>query len=473
MPNVNIDVMRARLAEIEDVELRAIDSEAGSESLNEAQQTRWDALDTEATEVRANIAKAEQDARRDEQRAEQRARWSSLQVAPVADRSDLFDLGEVRSLQGDALIDRARSAFDPEKARGGQSEAAAEVARKIELFSDAESDDAANLARYALVHGSDAYRSAFKTWMRAASRGNAPVLSQGESDAVRASMSLTSGTGGYALPTLLDPTLIHTGTQTKNPIRRISRVVSGTQDKWHGVTVGNVTTYWKPEGAAFTEGSPTLGPIEIDAAMLTAYVTGSFEIFQDSNLFSQLPGLIGEAIDMAEGVAFITGSGSDAPRGVVTAVSGTAGSLVTATTRGAFTSASGVDTLALYNSLPARYEDNATFVMNKLTYINAVAQQTYGTAGGRVVDLAADQRILDTEVVRVSGLPSATTSGNILAVLGDFSQYIVYDRLGLNVEFIQNVVDGDGLPVGKRGLVAYKRVGGDVADVNAFRLLKA
>jgi len=32
---------------------------------------------------------------------------------------------------------------------------------------------------------------------------------------------------------------------------------------------------------------------------------------------------------------------------------------------------------------------------------------------------------------------------------------------------------GDGLPVGKRGLVAYKRVGGDVSDVDAFRLLKA
>jgi rfaE bifunctional protein nucleotidyltransferase chain/domain len=64
-------------------------------------------------------------------------------------------------------------------------------------------------------------------------------------------------------------------------------------------------------------------------------------------------------------------------------------------------------------------------------------------------------------------------SADQIAVLGDFSQYIVYDRLGVNVEFIQNVVDGDGLPVGKRGLVAYKRVGGDVSDVDAFRLLKA
>ena len=468
--SVNIDVMRARLAEIEDVELRAIDSEAGSEALNEAQQTRWDTLDTEASEIRTNIAKAEADAVRDAARAAQRARWGSLSV--TANRSDLFDLDEVRSLQGDALIDRARAAFDPEKSRGGQSEAAAEVARKVEAFAEDESDDAANLARYVLVHGSEAYRSAFKTWLRAGHKGNAPVLSQAEAEAVRASMSLTSGTGGYALPTLLDPTLIKTGAVSKNPIRRIARVVSGTQDKWNGVTVGNVTTYWKAEGSAFTDGSPTTGPIQIDAAMLTAYVTGSFEIFQDSNLFSQLPGLIGEAIDMEESAAFISGSGSDAPRGVVTAVSGTAGSLVTATTRGTFSSASSVDTLAMFNSLPARYEDSATWVMNKVTYLT-VAQQVVGSAGVRIIDMTNKDVLLDTPVVRASGLPSATTSGNILAVLGDFSQYIVYDRLGVNVEFIQNVVDGNGLPVGKRGLVAYKRVGGDVADVNAFRLLKA
>jgi predicted phage gp36 major capsid-like protein len=34
------------------------------------------------------------------------------------------------------------------------------------------------------------------------------------------------------------------------------------------------------------------------------------------------------------------------------------------------------------------------------------------------------------------------------------------------------VVDGSGLPTGQRGLVAHKRVGADVTDVNAFRFLK-
>ena len=70
-------------------------------------------------------------------------------------------------------------------------------------------------------------------------------------------------------------------------------------------------------------------------------------------------------------------------------------------------------------------------------------------------------------------MSGATTSGTIMAILGDFSQFVIYDRIGVNVEYIANVVDGSGVPTGQRGLVAYKRVGSDVTDLDAFRLLKA
>lgn len=289
---------------------------------------------------------------------------------------------------------------------------------------------------------------------------------------MRASLSLGTGTGGYALPTLLDPTLIYTGAATKNPLRRISTVKQGTQDKWNGVTVGGVTTAWKSEGSAFTDGTPADGAVTIDAAMLTAYVTGSYEIFQDSGWLSDLPPLIGEAVDFAEGTAFVSGSGSDAPKGIITAISATVASTVTATTRGAFTSASSADTLNLLNALPVRFEDSSTWVMNKATY-RTISQQVIGTDGVKMIDMTDRNVLLDLPVVRASDMPSATTSGNILAVLGDFSRFVIYDRLGMNVEFIQNVVDGNGLPVGKRGLVAYKRVGSNTADINAFRFLKA
>jgi HK97 family phage major capsid protein len=75
--------------------------------------------------------------------------------------------------------------------------------------------------------------------------------------------------------------------------------------------------------------------------------------------------------------------------------------------------------------------------------------------------------------VSASSVTSTTTSGNVLMVLGDFSRFLIYDRLGTVIETMQHVVDGSGLPTGQRGLVARKRVGSDCLDIGAFRFLKA
>ena len=456
----NIDVLRARDEEIVS-ELSSINTEAGDRSLNEEETARWDALDAELKQVREDIAETEAEMERAERVADSRAKWGSLQVSG---RTDPFaDLDAVRHMADEDLTGRALTAIES-TVYGGRfdigDDAREAASRMIEKVPGA--------ARLAMATASPAYLRAFSNWL---ANGGNPVYSADEAAAVRASMALSSATGGYALPFLLDPSLIHTGAATKNPIRRIARVESGTQNVWHGVSVGNVTTAWKGEGSAFTDGSPTFAGPTVTAAMLTAYVTASYEIFQDSNLQGQLPGLIAESIDFAESAAFVVGSGSSAPTGIVTAVSGTAGSLVTVTTRGSFTSASVADTLALLNALPTRYEDTATWVVNKAIY-RTISQQMVGTTGIPIIDMTARNTLLDLPVVRASSMESATTSGNIIAVLGDFSQFVVYDRIGVSVEFVPNVVDGDGLPVGKRGLIAYKRVGSNTTDLNAFRLLK-
>ena len=452
--------MRGRLAEIE-TEFRTIHEGAGEAPLNDEQQTRWESLDTEAAEIRQSIQSYEEQESRAKRIAEQRARWGSVQVP--RQKVDAFDMSELRHMSHGEVISRAMSAIEDVRYSGLRvsDEHRRAALERIESIPGA--------AEYALVHAAPAYMSAFRSWM--ASQG-APVYTAEEAMAVRAAMSLTSANGGYALPTLLDPTLIHTGSVTKNPIRRLARVEQGTVNVWNGVTVGNVTTAWKGEGSAFTEGSPTFGGVSVTAAALTAYVTASYEIFQDTALQAQLPGLIGEAIDYAESAAFISGSGSTAPKGVITAVSGTAGSLVTATTRGSFTAASGADTLALFNALATRYEDSSTWVANRATFLT-IQQQVIGTYGTMLDQMVLKNELLGLPIAKASSVTATTTSGNILAVLGDFSQYVIYDRIGVNLEFIPNVVDGSGVPTGQRGLVAYKRVGGDVTDVNAFRLLKA
>ena len=374
-----------------------------------------------------------------------------------------------RSDNDPELRERAMTAFDGCKQRGVKQEHIDAVLERI----DSTDVHMAGVARYALIHGSPAYRSAFEEYMR--SNGK-PAFTAEEALAVRASMALGNSTGGYALPTLLDPTLIHTGNATKNPIRDIARVVEGTVNVWHGVSVGNVTSYWTAEAGTTADGSPTFAGPNVTAAKMTSYVTGSYEIFEDSNLLNQLPGLIVESQGFLEGTAFISGSGTNAPRGVITAISGTAGSTVTATTRGAFTTASGVDIFALLNAVPSRYEDTVTWVANKAT-LNTVKQMPAGAGATSSIwpnyEAAIGNPLLGSPTKQSSDMATAQTSGTILIVLGDFSQYVIYDRIGTQVEFMQNVVDqATGLPTGQRGLVAHRRVGGDTTDVNAFRFLK-
>jgi HK97 family phage major capsid protein len=472
MPS-NIEALAAR---VEALRAEIVELDAITEPTDE-QNARFDAAITEADEAAQALETARAEAA---ELAAKRERIFAADtdikreagfVAPnVIVKRDAFEnIGSVRAEDtSEDMVERAITAISEVKFRGASDESRENVVRMIENVDGA--------AAYALVHANPDYASAISKYIR--SGGNDPLWTNEERNAVaiaqqfaRASLSTTGANGGYALPTLLDSTLIHTGAATKNPFRAISRVETGTQNVWHGVSVGNVTTAWKGEGSAFTDGSPTLGSPSVTAAMLTAYVTASYEIFQDSNLQAQLTSVIAESIDFAESAAFATGSGSGAPKGVITAVSGTAGSLVTATTRGAFTSASVADVFAVVNAAAVRYEDSSAWVGNK-AFFNVVRQIANPSAAGQLLP-AGSNELLGSPIYKSSTMSAATTSGTIMAILGDFSQFVIYDRIGINVEYIANVVDGDGLPVGKRGLVAYKRVGSDVTDVDAFRLLKA
>lgn len=467
--------LEALASELETLRSEIVELDAVEEPTDE-QATRYDAVLTEWDEKKSqHDVLAARAAKVDAVRSAALTPANTERAVPnVIVRKDPFENvesvrtrndseGRVR-MGPDETIERALRAFEGTKHRGVKTDQVEALLERIENIP--------GVAEHALVHGSPAYRAAFQSFMRA--QGGNPLYSGQELEAVRAALSLTGANGGYTLPTMLDPTLIHTGAATKNPLRRISRVETGTQNVWHGVGVGNVTTYWVAENTALTDGSPTYASPAVTAAKLTAYVTGSYEIFEDSNQLQALPGLIGESMDFAESAAFVTGSGSGAPKGIITALSGTAASTVTATTRGAFTTASAVDVFAVLNALASRYEDSATWLGNKATF-NTIKQMSTGSNGSYFWSdfnnaVGEGSGLLGSPVAKSSTMATAQTSGTKLLVLGDFSQFLIYDRIGTQVEFIQNVVDSSGLPTGTRGLVAHKRVGSDVTDLDAFRI---
>jgi HK97 family phage major capsid protein len=61
---------------------------------------------------------------------------------------------------------------------------------------------------------------------------------------------------------------------------------------------------------------------------------------------------------------------------------------------------------------------------------------------------------------------------NYVLVVGDFSNYVIADRIGMTVEFIPNLFDPTtARPTGQKGWFAYYRVGANVVNVGGFRLL--
>lgn len=392
-------------------------------------------------------------------------------VAPAVhvQRDDVFDnLDAVRTGMVPAadVRERAQRAIEA-TSRGIRSEAVEEAQVKVDMHPGA--------ARMALLTGSPAYRSAFEKILQypEAYQG---MLTPEESEAVRTAMSTTAGNGGYAIPFLLDPSIVMNNSGSTNPFRQVSRVETGTSNKWNGISSAGVTAYWKAEGSAFTDGSPTLAQPSVTAYLGSAYVLGSYEVFEDTNLATQLPMLIQDAKDILEADAFAVGSGSTAPFGVVTSVTAVTTSRVTPTTGGTFTSASLADVYKVLNALQPRWRGRSTWLANDTT-LNVIRRMGEGVTGQTshwVSGLQAGRpdELLGKPVIEGSAVVSTATTGSNILLCGDFSQYLIYDRLGTSIEYIPNVVDGSGIPTGQRGWVAHWRTGADVLVANAFRVLK-
>lgn len=333
--------------------------------------------------------------------------------------------------------------------------------------------DPEGVARHALLTGSPAYRSAFEKILKYPETFHG-MLDAEESQAVRTALSTSVGAGGYAIPFLLDPTVILTNGGVANPFRAISNIKQGTSNKWQGLTSAGVTAEWKAEGAAAADASPTFGQPAITAYLADAYVFGSYEVFQDTNLASDLPNLIADAKDQLESNAFAIGSGSGAPFGVVTSVTAVTASRVAPTTGGTFTTASRADVDKVIEAVPPRHRSSSSWISNFSTYGIIRRMDTAG-GGSFWANLGAGQpqQLLGLPIYEASAVTSTVATGTNILLAGNFQNYVIYDRIGMSLEYIPNVIDqATGRPSGQRGWFATWRVGGDVVNPGAFRVLK-
>jgi HK97 family phage major capsid protein len=383
--------------------------------------------------------------------------------------AEVREFGRERHEVADEFKSRALSAIET---MPGASPRIREAATSIiERFDDQKG----TLSRQCLATSSPAY---LRAWSRMA-RNEQHLLSVDEKravDEVRA-MSLTDNQGGYLVPFQLDPTVIVTSAGVRSDIRQVARQVVATGDVWHGVSSGNVSWSWDAEATEVSDDSTTFAQPSIPNYKAQGFVPISIEALMDEQNVAQSIGtlLAGGKMDL-EGSAFITGSGSGQPTGIVTdLVAAGSPTVVAAATDDTFALA---DVYTLQGSLPARYRPNATWLANNLIYNKIRAFDIYG--GGGFWTNLNDERpplLMGRSAIEAEAMDgTVTTTGataNYILIIGDFSNMVITDRIGMAVEFIPTLFGANRRPTGQRGWYAFYRTGSGVVNPGAFRMLNA
>jgi HK97 family phage major capsid protein len=263
-------------------------------------------------------------------------------------------------------------------------------------------------------------------------------------------------------------------------LRRVANVVTVEAGQYDVlVDHGEVSSGWTTEaGPVATSANPVLDRIQIRLHELSAMPRASQRLLEDSafDVEGWLAERIAQKFARAEAAAFIGGDGENKPRGLLDhdiVANATAGwgeiGYVPTGAAGDFDSETPADALVdLVYALDAGYRANATFVMNSKT---AGAVRKMKDGDGRFLwsdSLAAGEpaRLMGYPVLVAEDMPDIAPGSHAIA-FGDFrAGYTIAERPDLRV--LRDPFSA------KPNVLFYatKRVGGDVTDFRAIKLLR-
>lgn len=479
-------------------ELRSLHEQIGDGEATTEQEQRFHELDAEHRGIEPRISAAEQVAREQEERErrereerEERAArfrdWRARGTGPALRPGGVdarFD-GNVMALRSDDAVTRAQRVIEDSRDAGAEHLTDAQRTRLMRMVRRSTKNfQGPHLARQILLTENPHYRSA---WAKLIS-GRAAVLTQEEANAYLAyeearGMSIgTPAEGGYGVPVFIDPTIILTGGGSPTDILNMARVETITTPTWKGVSSAGMKWKFRAEGAASTDGSPTLAQPEVKAHRVDGYIPYTIEVGMD------YPGFAGEMATLLDAgyretlvdrLTLGAGDGSNEPFGIVTALDANTNSEVATATAGTIAAA---DIYNLWAQLPIRYRRGqfanraTTAWMADTTVENAIRQ--LGTVDPNfTVALDAEgipqlfgRRFAENDYMANS--VTGTTAANLL-IVGDWQYYMVAQRAGMAIETVQHVIDTTtGTPTGERAWFAWARVGADSINDLAFRMLQ-
>lgn len=462
--------------------LEALEAEraAAKSELLEIVERDGDPTEDEATQTRSLVAKFEELGPQADALAEEIRSLEAVLNAP--ERARVAGAPTVLIRQANPLDDENVQYGPIDQVRGAAKTAIERVAQtsdhvreQMTRTLERTDDPSGRLSRHIIAASRDTYRSAFGKLIS----GRQYELTPDEIRSVQhvRAASLTDASGGYAVPTVLDPTIILTGAHdglTPNTVRQLANVVQITGDNYNVVQSAGVTASYVAEATEATDNAPTLAIKTITPYKAHAFVPFTYEIQGDwPQMESEMGRLLMVAKDDLEIEKFTTGTGSTQPLGLVYDMyTNYSGQTQASASPDTFAAA---DIYALANKVALRFRARGQWMANEVIFDRV---RGFGAAEKDIWEssIALDRpaTILGRPVYGNAAMDSTYGSGeNYVMIFGDIREgYTIVDRVGMSVELIPNLFGGtNNYPNGMRGLYAYWRNGAAVVNSSALATL--
>jgi len=327
--------------------------------------------------------------------------------------------------------------------------------------------------RHTRAQGSPEHKQAFEAYVRSGEAGGLRALE------VKALSAGSNPDGGYLVPSEVEAQ-IGARLTAISPIRAIAgvRTISGNVYKKPFMTAGPAVGWVGETDARAQTASPTLDELSFPAMELYAMPAATASLLEDAavNIDEWLAQEVEQVFAAQEGTAFVTGDGSNKPKGFLSYTTvanaswswGNIGYLASGAI-GAFPASNPTDVLVdLIYAVKAGYRQNAVFVMNRKT--QSTIRKFKDTAGNYLWQppalAGAKASLMTFPVIEAEDMPDIAANALSIA-FGDFNRgYLVVDRAGVSV-----LRD----PYTAKPYVLFyttKRVGGGVQDFDAIKLMK-
>ena len=324
------------------------------------------------------------------------------------------------------------------------------------------------VARSIVATAKPAYERAFLKGIA----GRADELTNEERDALieARAQSLTGNQGGFGVPVIIDPTIMITNGQSRNPLINAARVEAITNDKWKGVSGAHAAWSMDASGTQVSDDTVTLAQPEIQTEKPQVFIPYDLEIGMDYPGFANEFGRV-----ISQGYTYLVAQQLAVGTGTSPQTTGIFVGATTAINVATDNTLAAVDIDAVYAATPEDFRANGSWVMN-VDVENEIRAFGSGTATSRfTVDQTAEGITLlnGKPVILTDHAPawSASDGQNVL-VFGDMDNYVVAQRLGLSVSNVPFLFGANQRPTGQAGLYGMARFGADAVVANAFRRLK-